>query len=181
MKPLRSTFAAVCAWAWLALAALNLADVAFRGRDKASLVAAAVLLLTSGIAYVLGLRPKAFADAEAVTVVNPLRTTRSPWSSVTKIDGTRTLTVHHEKGETHSWAVQASPRAQRKAERAKPDPRLPEAVAAELAGRTPVTFAIEHLTAQRGPGQGPTTTTWSPLALTTLLAPLTLLIAALFT
>ena len=82
MTPLltiRSTPARVGAWAWMAFAALNLIDIALRGRDAASAVMAALLLLGCGIAYVLGLRPAVVADEGGFTVRNPLRDVRVPW------------------------------------------------------------------------------------------------------
>ncbi|GAB3657839.1 hypothetical protein GCM10027589_18090 [Actinocorallia lasiicapitis] len=180
MKPLRSTFATVCAWAWLTIAALLLLDTALNGRDKASVIAAAVLLFTCGAAYAFGLRPKVTADDAAVTVTNPFRTTRIPWSSVKSLSGTRALTIACDQGETTSWAVQASPRAQRKNDRKKPDPALPAAVTEKLRTATPVTFAIEQLTDHRGSGTGPSTTTWSWPALLSLALPAAVFLLALF-
>ncbi|MFD0854100.1 PH domain-containing protein, partial [Actinomadura adrarensis] len=70
MTPLltiRSTPGRVAAWAWIAFSALNLIDIAVRGRDMASLVMTTLLLFGCGIAYVLGLRPAVVADEDGVT------------------------------------------------------------------------------------------------------------------
>ncbi|MFF5258735.1 PH domain-containing protein [Actinomadura viridis] len=155
MTPLltiRSTGARVGAWAFVAFAALNLLDIAVRGRDMASVVMTALLLLGCGIAYVLGLRPAVVADEEGLTVRNPLRDARVPWPAARRIEGAEALmvTFAQEGGgecKVRSWVLHTSPRAQAKAEaRARRDARhQPGAVAAKLKGRTPATYAAQQL------------------------------------
>lgn len=148
----RSTPARVGAWLWMAFAALNLLDIVLRGRDLASAATAAVLLLGCGIAYVVGLRPVIVADERGVTVRNPLRDTRMPWPAITKIEATTAVAITFTDGggaerTVRAWALQTSPRAQAKAERAARRAqsgggadRPPDA-----AGRTPTMFVAQQL------------------------------------
>ena len=53
----RSPTAVVVWWVWLLFAAANLIDLAVQGRDHESLVAAAILLMATGVAYVTAQRP----------------------------------------------------------------------------------------------------------------------------
>ncbi|GLZ12152.1 hypothetical protein Acsp04_23870 [Actinomadura sp. NBRC 104425] len=164
----RSTPAQVGAWLWMAFAALNLADIALRGRDLASAATAAVLLLGCGIAYVVGLRPVIVADERGVTVRNPLRDTRMPWPAIKKIEAATAVTITYTgdggaERTVRAWALQTSPRAQAKAERAARRVqsgggagKLPDA-----AGRTPTMFVAQQLnelrTRHRGTQSGPQT------------------------
>ncbi|GAA2451318.1 hypothetical protein GCM10010191_81760 [Actinomadura vinacea] len=151
MTPLltiRSTAARVGAWAWMAFAALNLMDIAVRGRDMASVVMAALLLLGCGLAYVMGLRPAVVADEGGLTVRNPLREARVPWPAAREIAGTHALTFRFaaEGGErtVKAWVLQTSPRAQAKAEaRARRSNR--DMPAEKLKGRTPTAYAAQQL------------------------------------
>ena len=69
---------AVVVWVvWLLFAVGNWVDLAVQGRDHLSVVAAAVLLLATGAAYVTAQRPRIIADEAGVTVRNPLRDHRS--------------------------------------------------------------------------------------------------------
>ncbi|GAA4064932.1 PH domain-containing protein [Actinomadura miaoliensis] len=174
----RSTPARVGAWLWLAFAALNLADIVLRGRDLTSAATAAVLLLGCGIAYVVGLRPVIVADERGVTVRNPLRDTRMPWPAIKRIEPTTAVTITFADAggaerTTRAWALQTSPRAQAKAERAARraesggDPRqvmLPAVmrdggaasgtgggsrVPPDAAGRTPTMFVAQQLNDMR--------------------------------
>jgi hypothetical protein len=112
---------------WLLFAAANWVDLAVQGRDHTSLVAAAVLLMVTGIAYIAAQRPRIIADDAGVTVKNPLRDHRAGWASVSKVDLADLLRVHCERepgaarGKKHvkvisSWAVHYSRRRQLAAE-----------------------------------------------------------------
>ncbi len=112
---------------WLLFAAANWVDLAVQGRDRTSLVAAAVLLLVTGVAYVAAQRPRIIADDAGVTVKNPLRDHRVGWASVSKVDLADLLRVHCDRdpgvasGKKHvkvisSWAVHYSRRRQLAAE-----------------------------------------------------------------
>jgi hypothetical protein len=125
----RSAGAVVLWWVWLALAVAGLADLGVHGRDRLSLVAAALTITITGIIYACALRPRVVADAEGITVLNPLREYQVPWGAVDRVDIHGALRVHCQVPEDAgkgrvvlSWAVQASPRAvmreQTKAQRA---------------------------------------------------------------
>jgi hypothetical protein len=106
---------------WLLFAVGNWIDLAVQGRDHLSAVAAAVLLLVTGIAYDTAQRPRIIADGAGVTVRNPLRDHQVAWESVTKVDMTDLLRVHcAAAGERpriiNCWAVHYSRRRQFAAE-----------------------------------------------------------------
>ncbi len=93
---------AVLVWiVWLLFAVANWVDLAVQGRDHESAVAAAILLLATGAAYVTAQRPRVIADETAVTVRNPLRDHRIGWASVAKVDLADLLRVHAQ------WRVPA--------------------------------------------------------------------------
>ena len=72
----------------------NWIDLAVQGRDHLSVVAAAVLLLGAGVAYVTAQRPRIIADDAGMTVRNPLRDHRIGWAGVAEIDLVDLLRVH---------------------------------------------------------------------------------------
>jgi hypothetical protein len=78
----------------------NLIDLAVQGRDHVSVVAAAVLLLGAGVAYVTAQRPRIIADDAGVTVRNPLRDHRIGWAGVAYVDLVDLLRVHCAWGGT---------------------------------------------------------------------------------
>ena len=90
----RSPTALVVWVVWLLFAAGNWIDLAVQGRDHLSLVAAAVLLMATGVAYVTAQRPRIIADDAGVTVRNPLRDHRISWAGVAEIDLVDLLRVH---------------------------------------------------------------------------------------
>jgi Bacterial PH domain len=118
----RSPTAVVVWWVWLLFAAANLIDLAVQGRDHLSLVAAAILLLATGVAYVAAQRPRIVADGSGVTVVNPLRDHRVGWANVTKVDLADLLRVHcrdrdgDREKTIDAWAVHYSRRRKLAAE-----------------------------------------------------------------
>jgi hypothetical protein len=117
----RSPTAVVIWWVWLLFAAANLIDLAVQGRDHLSLVAAAILVLATGVAYVTAQRPRIVADSSGVTVVNPLRDHHVGWARVTKVDLADLLRVHcrGEPGQekiVYAWAVHYSRRRKLAAE-----------------------------------------------------------------
>jgi PH (Pleckstrin Homology) domain-containing protein len=86
---------AVVVWiVWLLFAVGNWIDLAARGQDHASAVAAAILLLATGAAYVTAQRPRIIADKTGVTIRNPLRDHRIGWAGVVKVDLADLLRVH---------------------------------------------------------------------------------------
>ena len=113
----RSPLAVVVWIGWLLFAVGNWIDLAVQGRDHGSVVAAAVLLLATGVAYVTALRPRVIADADGVTVRNPLRDHRVGWAGVAKVDLSELLRVHCDAGQggtrrrvVSAWAVHYSRR-----------------------------------------------------------------------
>ena len=116
----RSPTAVVIWWVWLLFAVANLVDLAVQGRDHFSLVAAAILLLATGVAYVGALRPRLVVGSSGLTVVNPLRDYHVGWAEVTKVDLSDLLRVHCQVQGcdkiVHAWAVHYSRRRQLTAE-----------------------------------------------------------------
>jgi hypothetical protein len=111
----RSPTAIIVWWVWVLFAVANLIDVAVQGRDRLSLVAAAILVLVTGIAYVTAQRPRVIADTAGVTIVNPLRDHHIGWAGVTQVDLADLLRVHCRRGPDdtkiiYSWAVHYSRR-----------------------------------------------------------------------
>ena len=110
----RSPTAVVVWWVWLLFAAANLVDLAVQGRDHLSLVAVAILVLATGVAYVTAQRPRIVADSAGVTVVNPLRDHHIGWAGVTKVDLADLLRIHYQDQDRdkaiYSWAVHYSRR-----------------------------------------------------------------------
>lgn len=143
----RSGGVRVAGWAWMVFAVLNLADLIWRGRDMASVVAAAVLLLGSGIAYAVAIRPRIVADDDGVLFHNLLRDVRLPWSSVDRFEGGDAVYAHVGDGRFRAYVLQTSPRARAKSElkARREERRLPDAVAEYMRGRTATDFTVEQL------------------------------------
>ncbi|HEV2932848.1 MAG TPA: PH domain-containing protein [Streptosporangiaceae bacterium] len=117
----RSVTGIIVWWVWVLFAVANLIDLAVQGRDRMSLVAAAILVLVTGIAYVTAQRPRIIADTSGVTIVNPLRDHHIGWAGVTKVDLADLLRVHCRRGPDdtkiiYSWAVHYSRRRKLAAE-----------------------------------------------------------------
>jgi Bacterial PH domain len=117
----RSPTAVMIWWVWVLFAVGNLIDLAVQGRDRLSLVAAAILVLVTGIAYVTAQRPRVIADTAGITIVNPLRDHHIGWAGVTQVDLADLLRVHCRwgPGDTkiiYSWAVHYSRRRKAAAE-----------------------------------------------------------------
>jgi hypothetical protein len=117
----RSPTLVVVWWVWLLFAVGNLIDLAVQGRDHESLVAAFILVFVTGIVYVTAQRPRIIADANALTIVNPLREHRVGWPAVSTVDSTDLIRVRVEwpegQGEPtrrviHAWAAGTSKRRQ---------------------------------------------------------------------
>jgi hypothetical protein len=90
----RSPTALVVWVVWLLFAVGNWVDLAVQGRDKTSVVAAAILLLATGIAYVTAQRPRVIVDDTGVTIKNPVRDHEISWAAVTDVDLADLLRVH---------------------------------------------------------------------------------------
>lgn len=185
----RSGGVRLAGWAWMVFAALNLTDLVWRGRDMASLVAAAVLLFGSGIAYAVAIRPRIVADDEAVRFHNLLRDVRLPWESVERFEGGDAVYAHVGDGRFRAYVLQTSPRARAKSETKarRGDKNLPDAVADYMRGRTATDFTVEQLRemADQNPREGSdeVTVRWSwpailAFAVPGLLAVITIVIAS---
>lgn len=117
----RSPTAVIVWWVWLLFAVANLVDLAVQGRDRVSLVAAAILVLATGVAYVTAQRPRVIADSAGITIVNPLRDHHIGWAGVTRVDLADLMRVHYRRGPDdtkviYSWAVHHSRRRKLAAE-----------------------------------------------------------------
>ncbi len=123
VQTFRSPTAVVVWVVWLLFAVGNWVDLAVQGRDKVSVVAAAILLLVTGFFYATAWRPRIIADETGVTVRNPLRDHRIGWAVIAKVDLADLLRVHCEVGAApatggkkqkviSSWAVHYSRRRQ---------------------------------------------------------------------
>jgi len=112
----RSPTALVVWVVWLLFAVGNWIDLAVQGRDHASVVAAAVLLLATGVAYVTAQRPRVIVDDAGMTVRNPVRDHRISWSAITDVDLMDLLRVHCTVGDRtrkiSAWAIHYSRRRQ---------------------------------------------------------------------
>jgi Bacterial PH domain len=84
-------------WVWVAFVAVNALDYAVQGLPSARFgaVVGAVLLLVTGLAFTLALRPKVVSSGDGITVVNPYRTHFVPWRLVTFVDTGEWVQVHY--------------------------------------------------------------------------------------
>jgi len=111
----RSPTAMVIWWVWLLFAVANLIDLAVQGRDHESLVAAAIVVMVTGVAYVTAQRPRIIVGQAGVTVANPLRDHHVGWANVIKVDLIDLLRLHCQRGPgsitiISAWAVHYSRR-----------------------------------------------------------------------
>jgi hypothetical protein len=129
-------------WVWVAFVAVNALDYAVQGLPSARFgaVVGAVLLLVTGLAFTLALRPKVITSGDGITVVNPYRTHFVPWRLVTFVDTGEWVQVHYapagpgEAGDAvgatvHCWALYVSTRARRKIASGPPRPRAQRGLA----------------------------------------------------
>jgi Bacterial PH domain len=112
-------------WVWVAFVLANVADYAAQGLPSARFgsLLAAILLLGTGLAYTLALRPTVIEDGEGLTVVNPFRVHHLPWPLIDSVDTGEWVRVRYgaEAGGSGSavrtvscWALYVSTRARRK-------------------------------------------------------------------
>lgn len=97
-------------WVWAAFVVANIADYAVQGLPSARFgsLLAAVLLLGTGLAYTLALRPKVVEDGDGLTVVNPFRVHRLPWPLIDSVDTGEWVRVRYTRGTTGGGAPEAS-------------------------------------------------------------------------
>ena len=195
---------ALIVWAvWLLFAVANWIDLAVQGHDHASVVAAAVLLLMTGVLYVTAQRPRVIADDAGLTIRNPLRDHRVGWAGVAKVDLADLLRVHCDGAAgprvISAWAVHHSRRRQlaleaRSRRRSRGlIPGLPSVGAlpygtaapppktsAETEALTVVGLFTDRAEAARAvsavPQTGPLTSTWSARGIAALVIPALILL-----
>jgi Bacterial PH domain len=128
-------------WVWVAFAGANVADYAVQGLPSARFgsVLAAILLLGTGLAYTLALRPKVLEDADGLTVVNPFRVHHLPWPAIDRVDTGEWVQVRYAAAGrpaagaadggparvVRCWALYVSTRARRKLAAGPSAPRVP--------------------------------------------------------
>jgi hypothetical protein len=123
-------------WVWAAFAAANIIDLAVqRTSVHTELVIDAIVLLVTGLAYALALRPRVVADQAGITVVNPFRDHHVPWAVIQGVDTGDWVRVYHTRdgspvtavdvpGEAvECWALYVSARAKRRDARGPRPPR----------------------------------------------------------
>ena len=149
----RSPTALVVWIVWVLFAVGNWIDLAVQGRDHSSVVAAAILLLATGCAYVTALRPRVIVDDAGVTVKNPVRDHRIAWAAITDVDLMDLLRVHCTLGQRKkvisAWAVHYSRRRQFSA-----DVKARRAAARSAGGGRPSLFGGGFTSAGRGMSYG---------------------------
>jgi hypothetical protein len=112
----RSVTALIVFWVVILFVVANLIDLAVQGRDHMSLVAAGILVMGAGVAYVAGWRPRVIAAADGITIKNPVRDHHIPWLDVEKADLADQLRVHTRASGTEparkisAWSVHYSRR-----------------------------------------------------------------------
>ena len=132
----RLTTPVVLWWIWVAFATANVIDLAAQGSSAHSgLVIGAILLVITGFAYALALRPRVVAGQAGITVVNPFRDHHVPWAVVQGVDTGDWVRVHHTKDGSavtavdvpgkavECWALYVSARTKRRAAVGRPAPR----------------------------------------------------------
>ncbi|PRX91835.1 PH domain-containing protein [Allonocardiopsis opalescens] len=159
----RSVPAVLMSWIWVLIAALNLVDLAVRGDDHLALLAAALILASVGVVYVLFLRPRVRVEPGGLRVVNPLRTAYVPWAALDSVDVTDVLRVRTDDGRTiRAWALRERMRSRRPRPGARPtvpaaaERRIAEAAAQGRAAgagdaATAVSWSVPALAALGGP------------------------------
>ena len=194
---------AILVWVvWLLFAVGNWIDLAVQGRDHESAVAAAILLLATGIAYVVAQRPRLTVDGTGLSIRNPLRNHRIGWAAVVKADVIDLVRVHCAWGDQTKvvsvWAVHhsrrrqlvAESRARREARRQRSPARLSfgggraasygtappvPAPAAEAEAEQVVRLLDERAAAASGPAVAPESR-WSGPAIAALVVPALILL-----
>jgi hypothetical protein len=113
-------------WVWVAFVTANVADYAVQGPPSARFgaVISAILLLGTGLAYTLALRPRVIAGSSGLTVVNPFRVHHVPWRLIQRVGTAEWVRVHYAEGKKlDCWALYVSSRAKRKIARGAARPR----------------------------------------------------------
>ena len=196
----RSTTALVIWWIWVVFAAGNFIDLAIQGHDHFAAVVSAVLLVITGVAFVVGFRPRLTADDTGLTISNPLRTHRVPWGSVQSMELGDSLEIRcawqddgPQRRKLYAWAVHSPRRSRLRTEiraqrrvraeerRSETFSRMPEEARAAMT-RTDAEHIYHSLQARgdraraAGAPAGPPVSRWDWLAAGALIVPVVLLI-----
>lgn len=130
----RLTAPVILWWAWLVFVAANVVDWAIQGTTtRLAMTVGAIMLAVTGLVYALGLRPKVVADDGGITVLNPFRDHRVPWTAISDVDTADWVLVRAAGDKTiYCWALYMSSGARRRASAppkkstARISPRLPD-------------------------------------------------------
>ena len=124
-------------WVWVAFAVANVIDLAVQGsKAHSAFVISAILLLVTGFAYALALRPRVVVGPAGLDIVNPFRDHHVPWPVIQLVDAGDWVRVHHTRDGSpvvkgaevpgkavECWALYVSARAKRRDARPGPPPR----------------------------------------------------------
>jgi hypothetical protein len=118
-------------WVWVAFVTANVVDYAVQGLPSARFgaVISAILLLGTGLVYVLALRPRVIVDSSGLTVVNPFRVHHVPWQLIQHVGTGEWVRVRYDSAKETGgrkldcWALYVSSRAKRKITRGVTRPR----------------------------------------------------------
>lgn len=194
----------VLGWVWMVFAALNVIDIVRHEWDRSSAYAGSLLLLVSGVVWVLWLRPRLRADGERVLIRNPLREVELPWGAIEEIDSHDTVRFTTERKRYHSW-VGHVPNRRRSAfsrnrmrqksaalsidptGRTSADDDTGKGKAASVASANDAEFLVQHLTGMadkyreqsKEAGHTEETVRWSWPAVAVLATPLLLFVVTL--
>ena len=119
-------------WVWVVFALANVADFAIQGASaRFAIVVSAILLTVTGLVYTLALRPRVIAGPADLTIVNPFRDHKVPWTAIQAVDTGDWVRVHYAPGGSAAgpagppssaagkaiscWALYVSARAKRRA------------------------------------------------------------------
>jgi hypothetical protein len=127
----RLTTPVVLWWVWVVFALANIADLLIQGSSAHSVLRiGGILLVITGFAYALALRPRVIASASGITIENPFRDHHVPWAVIQGVDSGDWVKVHHTKDGSQvsavevpgkaieCWALYVSARMKRRATRA---------------------------------------------------------------
>jgi len=191
-------------WGWIVFAVVNLADLAIQGHDRTSLQIAIGLLAITGLVYACAFRPRVVADADGLTLLNPIRDYRVPWGRVGEIYLSESVQVRCSPGTTasgkllHSWALYSPRRSRLRAEvRGRRWDRYPAsrpgaygqlpAEAQEIAKKSPAELMAKEIDGmarrarERGAADGPVVGSWAWPSLAAFLVPALMLVLVIVT
>jgi Bacterial PH domain len=127
----RLTTPVVLWWVWVVFAVANIADLLIQRSSAHSVLRiGAILLVITGFAYALALRPRVIAGASGITIKNPFRDHHVPWAVIQGVDSGDWVKVYHTKDGSRvtavevpgkaieCWALYVSARMKRRATRA---------------------------------------------------------------